>query len=124
MSTQKVLSEYPKRREVYIANLNPGFGREMHKARPVLVISSDFYNKRSSSVIIIPASSIVPQHPSAEMVILGKPEGFEKPSVLLPVYIRSIDKERLVKKIGKITYEKLAEVEEALKFILGFVRRD
>lgn len=52
------------------------------------------------------------------MVYVGKPKGFDKESVFLPLFIRSIDQDRLVEKIGRISKEKILEVEEALKLVL------
>lgn len=121
---QKSLKNYPKRGEVYIADLNPGFGREIHKKRPVLIISKDEINKNSPYVIVIPASSIVPKAPGKEMVLLNKMAGLNKKTILLPIFIRSIDKERLIKKIGKLSKSKLEEAEESLKLVLGMIELD
>lgn len=121
---QKFLKNYPKRGEVYIADLNPGFAKEIHKKRPVLIISKDEVNKNSPYAIVIPASSIVPQTLNKEMVLLNNRSGLNKKSVLLTIFIRSIDKERLIKKIGKLSKSKLEEVEESLKLVLGMVELD
>lgn len=116
---QRFSEAYPKRGEFYIADLDPGFGREMRKKRPVLVISHDSINLTRPHAVIIPASTIIPQTISEDMVSLGKPKGFNEESILLPVFIRSIDKDRFVKKIGKISKKKLLEIEKALKLVLG-----
>lgn len=109
-----------KRGDFWTVDLNPGFGREIHKKRPGLIISSNKFNEITPYVIVIPTTSIVPQIISEEMVNLGKPKGFDEESTLLPLYIRSIDRDRLIKKIGKISREKLAEAEEKLKLVLAF----
>ena len=118
MPTQRLPNSYPKRGEVYIANLDPGFGKEIHKKRPVLVISANILNQQAFSIVIIPFSSIVPQLLTPDMVKVPQLEGLEKNSVILVDKIRAIDKERLVKKIGTISKEKLLEVEDSLKFVL------
>lgn len=107
-----------KRGDIWLVNLNPGFGREIHKKRPALVISENSVHI-THTTIIIPISSQVPKTIGPEMVTIGKREGLDKPSVVLPLFIRSIDQERLVKRIGKLERAKLAEVEEALKLILA-----
>lgn len=107
-----------KRGEFWVVNLEPGFGREIHKKRPGLIISSDNVNQNTPHVIVIPSSSIVPEVVSPDMVSIGKLVGFNKQSVLLPVLIRSIDQDRLIKKIGKISKSKIIEVEEALKIVV------
>lgn len=119
---QKSLKDYPKRGHFYIADLEPAFKREMHKKRPVLIISNNKSNLETPYVIVIPTSSIIPNVVSPEMVRLGKPTGFDEESILLPLFIRNIDKDRLIKKIGMVSKSKLKETEEALKLVLGLER--
>lgn len=121
---RKDLKGYPKRGEIYIADLNPAFGREIHKKRPVLVISSDVINKNFPTVIMLPFSSIVPGAIGADTIQVSKSTGLNKDSVILATQIRSIDKNRLVEKVGKLSGEKLAEVEDSLKLVLGMVSLD
>lgn len=108
-----------KRGELWIVNLEPGFGREIHKKRPALIISENEINQKTTNTIIIPVSSQVPQKIGIEMVLVGEKEGLDKPSVLLPLFIRSVDQERLNKKIGALSKQKLQEVETAIQIILG-----
>lgn len=122
MLTPKSLKDYPKRGQIYIADLDPAFGREIHKKRPVLIISGNDFNQGTPYVVIIPASSIIPMTLNPEIIFIGKPKGFDKDSVFLPLYIRSIDKERLVKKIGSLSKNKILEVEEALELVLGLMK--
>lgn len=110
-----------KRGDFWIVDLEPGFGREIHKKRLGLIISGDSFNKVTANVIVIPTTSIVPNILSEEIVFLGRPKGFDQESVLLPLYIRSIDKDRLVKKVGQISKEKLMEAEEKLKLVLELI---
>lgn len=109
-----------KRGEFWIVDLEPGFGREIHKKRPGLIISANNLNDITPYVIVIPTTSIVPKVISEEIVALGKPKGFDQKSTLLPLYIRSIDKNRLIKKVGKISKIKMGLVEQSLKNVLGF----
>lgn len=110
-----------KRGEIWIVDLDPGYGREISKKRPALIISADDFNKLLHTVIIIPFSSQIPSIPAPEMIDVfpDKINKLGKKSLLLPVFIRIVDKGRLVKKVGSISAEKLAEVEYALKIVLG-----
>lgn len=121
MQTRRYLANYPKRGEIYIADLNPGFGREIHKKRPVLVVSNNILNQNSPFVIILPLSSLVPQLVSFELVQISRFKGLDKDSVILVDQIRAIDKTRLIKKVGKLPKEKISEVEESLKLVLGLI---
>lgn len=116
---QRPLKNYPKRGEIFIADLNPGFGREMRKKRPILVISNDTINSTAQTIIMIPFSSIVPEFVGPNIVDVEKNEGLDKRSVIIVDQVRSVDKERLIKKIGNLSNDKMLEVEEALKIVLG-----
>lgn len=121
---QKSPREFPRRGHIYIADLDPAFGREIHKKRPVLVISSDIFNRGTPFAVVIPISSIIPNVISPEMVEIGKIKGLDKKSIFLSLFIRSIDQERLHKKIATLPKDKLLEVEDALKLVLGMVSLD
>ncbi|MBI2330311.1 type II toxin-antitoxin system PemK/MazF family toxin [Candidatus Daviesbacteria bacterium] len=115
---KNLLTNYPKRGEIFIADLNPPFGREIHKKRPVLVISNNILNQVLPTVIIIPFSSIVPEFIGPDMVKVNKQKGLDKSSTLIANQMRAIDRERLVKRSGKLSKMDLEQVEEAMKIVL------
>lgn len=123
MSMQKPSKTYPKRGEIYIADLNPGFGQEIHKKRPILIVSKNDFNQTMHTVILLPLSSIVPKVIGPDSMPFPKIKGLEKESVLLITQIRAVDKNRLIKKIGKISQNKMKQVEEALKLVLGLIEQ-
>lgn len=116
---QKSGTNYPKRGEIFIANLDPSFGRELRKKRPVLIISNNDLNRMLPTVIIIPFSSIVPQKIGPDFVEFRNQKGLNKASVLVVNQLGTIDKMRLIKNVSKIPKQKLLEVEEAVKLVLG-----
>lgn len=124
MPMPKPLRDYPERGSIYIANLDPSFGREIHKKRPVLIVSNDLFNKNTPYVVIVPSSSIVPSVIPEGMVGLGKLRGLKRRSVLLPLFIRSIDKDRLVRKVGRLSKAKMFQADEALKLVLGMLQEN
>jgi len=86
-----------KRGEVYWVNLDPTFGTEIKKTRPALVVSPDDLNEALPRVIITPLTS--------KGQSLGcRPEiNFNnRPCRLLLDQIRSVDKRRLLDKMGEI----------------------
>ena len=107
-----------KRGDIWIINLEPSLHREMHKKRPALIVSNNNVHQNTYHVIVIPISSQVPTIIGPEMVLVGKKEGLQQSSVILPLFIRSIDQKRLMKKVGSLTEAKLLEVGESLKLIL------
>ncbi|MBI2595250.1 type II toxin-antitoxin system PemK/MazF family toxin [Candidatus Daviesbacteria bacterium] len=110
-----------KHGDIWIADLNPGFGLEIHKKRPVLIISINEFNNAWPKIIVA-ATSLQTKPIGPEKVFVPKGYfGFAKDSVILASEIRTIDKSRLIKKIGKLSKEKLEEVEDALKLVLGMI---
>lgn len=118
MLMRKPLKEYPKRGEVYIADSDPAFGKEIHKKRPILIISNNLINQNLFNVIAVPFSSIVPQIMGPDMIKVSL-KGLNEESVILTDQIKSIDKVRLLKKVRKISKQKMQEVEKAIKLVLA-----
>lgn len=115
---QKLGKDYPKRGEIYITDLEPPFGREMHKKRPALIISNNTLNQSLPTVIAIPFSSIIPSFLGPDAVKFVQQKGLDKNSALIINQIRVIDKDRIIKKVGKISKIKMGEVCEAIKVVL------
>ena len=110
---------------VFLANLDPVIGSEQGKTRPVLVISEEQINKILPVVNVLPITSrkanrkIYPN----EVLISKAVYGLIKESIVLCYQIRTIDKKRLIKRLGKIDSVELQErIMEALFFQLGVIR--
>jgi len=86
--------------DVYLADLNPTIGREQHGKRPVLVISNNYENLLDV-VTIIPITSLKKGRRVYPNEFLLKYE-LEHPSILLCQQIRTISKQRLVKKLTSL----------------------
>lgn len=86
-----------KRFEVYLVNLDPTIGGEIQKTRPCLVISPDEMNDHIATVIVAPMTTIGRDYPSRVNCQFQEKDG----QVVLD-QIRTVDKLRLVKKLGKI----------------------
>jgi len=102
----------PSRGDIWLADLNPTRGHERAGQRPVLVISEDIFNKGLAGlVIVLPITSTYRGVPS--QVPIKPPEGGAKnPCVILCEAVRSIAKERLVRRWGKVSALTLAAVED------------
>ncbi|RPJ20717.1 MAG: type II toxin-antitoxin system PemK/MazF family toxin [Chloroflexi bacterium] len=86
-----------KRFDVYLVNLDPTVGREIKKTRPCLVISPDEMNQHIATVIIAPMTTQGRSYPTR---ISCRFQGKDGQIVL--DQIRTVDKIRLVKKLGQI----------------------
>lgn len=86
-----------KRFEVYLVNLDPTLGSEIQKTRPCLIISPDEMNDHIATVIIAPMTTKGRDYPTRVNCQFESKEG----QVVLD-QIRTVDKSRLVKRLGKI----------------------
>jgi mRNA interferase MazF len=86
-----------KRFEVYLINLDPTIGSEIRKTRPCLIISPDEMNRFIKTVIVAPLTSKGRTYPTR---VACKFQGKQGQVVL--DQIRTVDKVRLVRRLGKL----------------------
>jgi len=98
-----------KRFDVYLINLDPTVGSEIHKTRPCLVISPDEMNRFIRSLIVAPMTTKGTSYPTR---VACKFQG-KRGQVVLD-QIRTIDKTRLVKRLGRIDKQTQIEVLSVL----------
>jgi mRNA interferase MazF len=108
----------PARGEVWLADLNPTRGHEQAGQRPVLVFSQTLFNQGPAGlVVVLPLTSTIRDIPSH--VPVSPPEGGLKTrSAILCDAIRSIAKERMLRKWGAVTPATLAAVEDRIRILL------
>jgi mRNA interferase MazF len=94
-----------KRFEVYLINLDPTIGSEIKKTRPCVVVSPDEMNLYIKTVIIAPMTTRERPYPTRIGCQLQGKEG----QIVLD-QIRTVDKARLVKRVGQIDKKTKAEV--------------
>lgn len=109
-----------KRGEIYLANLDPVVGREISKTRPVVVVSNNKNNEFSGTVTIVPITSKHVNKIYPFEVLLPEGRGnLPKDSKVKADQIRTLDKIRLVKQIGKLGQREIGEIDKAIKVHLG-----
>ena len=86
-----------KRFEVYLVNLEPTVGAEIQKARPCVVVSPDEMNRHIATVIVAPMTTKGRSYPTRVSCEFEDKEG----QIVLD-QIRTVDKSRLVKKLGRL----------------------
>jgi mRNA interferase MazF len=113
----------PRRGEVYLVNFDPTIGAEIRKTRPALVVQNDITNRWSPITIVAAITSRFeePTYPT-EVVVRAPEGGLEVDGVVLLNQIRSIDKRRLVRRMGALKPERMRQVEQAMLISLGIVR--
>ena len=83
--------------DVYLIRLDPTEGREIQKTRPCLIISPDEMNRHIGTVIVAPMTTKGRPYPSRVPVTFEGKQG----QVVLE-QLRTVDKQRLVKRLGRI----------------------
>lgn len=96
--------------EIVLVNLDPTRGSEIKKVRPCLVISPNEMNTYLRTVVIAPMTTIIKAYPTRFFVFH---EG--KKGMVAIDQIRTIDKKRVIKKLGRITKKEIVECKSVLR---------
>lgn len=99
-----------RRFDVYLVNLDPTQGKEIKKTRPATIISPDEMNDHIATVIIAPMTTKSRDYPSRVSCNFQGKRG----QIVLD-QIRTVDKSRLVKRLGKIDKSTAEEVLDILQ---------
>lgn len=109
-----------KRGDIYYADLSPVVGSEQGGVRPVLIVQNDVGNKYSPTIIAAAITSKINKAKMPTHIELSANEyGLNKDSVVLLEQIRTIDKQRLKEKIGKLDADMMTRVDKALFISFG-----
>ncbi|MBW4549981.1 MAG: type II toxin-antitoxin system PemK/MazF family toxin [Aphanocapsa sp. GSE-SYN-MK-11-07L] len=98
-----------KRFDVFLVNLDPTIGSEIQKARPCVVVSPDEMNRYIATLIIAPMTTKGKLYPTRVVCQFQGKDG----QIVLD-QIRTIDKARLVKKLGQISQDEQRAVLDIL----------
>ena len=96
--------------DVYLVNLDPTVGSEIRKSRPCVIVSPDEMNRHIRTVIIAPMTTKGRHYPTRVPVHFSGKDG----QIVLD-QIRTVDKSRLVKVLGKLTPEQSGRVLATLQ---------
>lgn len=112
-----------KRGEIYCADLDPVVGSEQGGIRPVLIIQNDVGNRFSPTVIVLAITSQMRKAnlPTHVEVPAGT-TGLTKPSIVLAEQMRTLEKQRLMKKMGALSDQEMMRVDAAIRASLGFLQ--
>ncbi|MCY7349376.1 MAG: type II toxin-antitoxin system PemK/MazF family toxin [Cytophagaceae bacterium] len=111
--------------EIWLANLDPSFGTEAGKRRPVLVIQSDLLNPHHVSTAVLPITTNVVEEASLlryNLDALATESGLTRSSDVLIDQIRTVDNRRFLRKLGEIrSVSAQQRIEEQLKTLLDLL---
>lgn len=111
------------RGQLYYADLSKGVGSEQEGYRPVLIIQNDVGNKYSPTVIVAAVTSKVGVKPKlpTHYFIEANTVGLTAPSIVLLEQLRTLDKRRLERYIGRVDSCHIREINRALAVSVGLM---
>ena len=113
-----IMKDFPGRGEVWLVNWNPARGSEQADRRPALVIQNDFGNENAATSIVDAISSSVRIYPIN--VMINPPEvGLDHTSIIKSSLLLTISKERLEKRLGRLSKDSMEDVDRAIKLSLA-----
>lgn len=99
--------------EVYLINLDPTIGHEIKKTRPCAVLSPDEMNRHIATVIVAPMTTKSRNYPTRVPVVFQRKAGW----VVLD-QIRTVDRTRLIQRLGKLGARTINEIKGTLSEML------
>lgn len=111
-----------KRGEIYFVNFDPTIGAEIKKMRPALVLQNDIANSYSPITIVAAITSYTNENDKiypTEVFIRAPEGGLDNDSLVLLNQIRTVDRQRLTKRLGVLRGETMGSVDIALQISLG-----
>ncbi len=98
-----------RRFDIYLVSLDPPRGSEIRKTRPCAVVSPDEMNRHIRTVIIAPLTSVRRDYPTRVDITFQRKKG-----QMVPDQIRTVDKSRLVRRLGRLPEARARDVSATL----------
>ena len=96
--------------QIILINLDPTVGSEIKKTRPCVVISPNEMNRNLQTVVIAPMTTNSKNYPTRVEIKHENKIGW-----IVIDQIRTIDKQRIIKDLGKLSKPEIKEVKAILK---------
>ncbi len=107
------------RGEIYLADLNPSRGSEQSGIRPVVVVQREVIDRFTQTVVIVPLTSNLRRlNIPGTFTIPTEEGGLTQESIALCYQIAVIDRQRLIRRLGKLSLPYIQQLNEALIYTL------
>jgi mRNA interferase MazF len=112
-----------KRGDIYLVSFDPTVGHEIKKTRPALIVQNDIGNRYSPLTIVAAITSKISQVPYPVEVVVepSRTSGLDLRSAIRLDQIRTVDRQRLIKRLGMIDSGTIAKVNRAIQISLGLI---
>jgi len=120
VATRKIA--FPRRGEIWLVSFDPTLGAEIKKTRPALILQNDIANQASPITIVAAVTSRFDSklYPT-EVMVRKQVSVLLVDSVVLLNQIRSVDRARLIRRLGRLRPETMANVDRALAVSVGLI---
>jgi len=110
-----------RRGEIYLVSFDPTIGYEIRKTRPALIIQNDVGNRHSPLTIVAAITSTISPVPFPVEVVVApsKNNGLAVNSAIRLDQIRTVDRQRLIRRLGVADVGAMRRVDEALSISVG-----
>ena len=95
---------------IVLVNLDPTLGSEIQKTRPCVIVSPDEMNKYLNTIVIAPMTSSLKEYPTRIPVNYNGKKG-----MIAIDQIRTVDKKRIIKLLGKLKKTEIKMTKEVIK---------
>ena len=96
--------------QIILVNLDPSLGSEIKKSRPCVVISPNVMNKYLRTIVIAPMTTRSKKYPTRVEIKHDNKIGW-----IVLDQIRTIDKQRIIKQLGRLSKPEIKELKNILK---------
>lgn len=104
---------------VYTADLNPRFGTEPGKVRPVVVVQTDLLNGQLASTAVCPiTTNVIPETKWLRIHLRMGEAGLKRDSDILVDQVRAVDNRRFTSRLGEIESSHKAELLSSLRMLI------
>ena len=109
-----------KQGEIWYADLNPSKGSEQSGLRPVVIVSGNLLNQHLQIVIVVPLTTKIKKYKGNPILVPTSANGLQNESEMLVFHLRSVSKDRLVRKLGNMEVDQLDGAVKTLNDILKY----
>ena len=99
--------------QIVLVNLDPAIGREIRKTRPCVILSPDEMNKYLGTIILAPMTSKSRSYPSRVKIKQNNEPGW-----IVLDQVRTIDKKRIIKVLGRLSPNEIKQTKRVLQEML------
>jgi len=96
--------------QIVLVNLEPTIGSEIKKTRPCVIISPDEMNKYLRTIVLAPMTTKSRKYPTRIKVKHDRKTGW-----IVIDQIRTIDKQRIIKVLGRLSQVEIKEIKSIMK---------